>query len=1101
MLHIYKASAGSGKTFTLAYEYIKMLLGEKRPDGSYRLNPAPRKGNHRSILAVTFTNKATEEMKRRILHELAVLADMEPEWHKSSPYMQRLCEELSASPDKVKEASALALNSLLMDFSYFNVSTIDAFFQVVLRTFAREAELMGNYELELDNDRAIEFGVNELFSWLNTDPDAPGAHRVVQWITNYLVQQFRIGKDVKLFNRSSRMHADFTKLITGISNDTFALHYDDIMHYLRQTPHKLQEFSLSLTRSIDDMLREICTGCEVALKIIGTHESCPGKVSSNLVKAFVKYAANPRGILERTASKLPLQVHENIDKAYDATRKSYFAKHGSLPDLDAAIAHACKSIVDNAVDVRLLEQIRYSLFVLGLIDKVYEFIERFREENNTILLSDTNSLLREIIGDSDAPFVYERVGLWLKHFLIDEFQDTSRMQWLNIRPLLNESMANDSDSLIIGDEKQCIYRFRDSDPTLLQCQVQEQFAGRIRVSGCASSENTNYRSAPEVVEFNNDLFARLARMTGVEGIYDNVQQQLPSRKESYPGYVSVMPLEAPTAEDFEVATLRRMADEMERQLSHGYHYDEICVLVRNRREGTPVIRWLMEIAATADTPQCEYPYLSRAGVISDDAMLLSEAPVVKTIVSTLRALTDLRFGSRSGAADEDATEVRFRSRGELADMLRRFDKFSSMGHLPADALEMALAGDASDNDTDAIPPMECFNLPSLVEYIIEQRITPQDRKQQNIYIAAFQDIVCDYCSSSTPDVGGFVKWWDASASRLTVSSPMDGRAIRVMTIHKAKGLEFKCTHIPFLNYELLKFKGHQWFESKPLPGIDPALLPPVLPMVPSGFLEQTPFAEQFNHIVREQLVDELNVLYVAFTRAGQELIATYRVGAENTVGFLLQKVCAELPRYECKECGGLVNGIPDTFPVRKTEQHTALDPHDSHDMVPYTVCDGSMVWQQTRVDFEPESVASLARGIALHNLLAMVKDTSTVATAVERAVRKHLISRSQAPEVNALVLERVTHPSTAHWFAGYKRLLRERTITDSKGNHFRADRVVWTADGHIDIIDYKFGAEHPREHAAQVRNYMRLYAEMGYTSIRGYVWYVDANEIVEVHVR
>lgn len=1099
MLHLYKASAGSGKTFTLAYEYIKMLLGIKGADGKYRLNTSDRSESHRSILAITFTNKATEEMKRRILHELAVLADMEPGWSGASPYMARLCAEFSASEQQVRHASMVALKSLLMDFSFFNISTIDAFFQVVLRTFAREAELTGNYELELDNDRAIDFGVNEMFSWINADPDAPGVDRVVQWITTYLVQQLHIGKDIKLFNRTSKVHSDFTSLITGISNDTFAVHYDEIMNYLRHTPRKLLLFANALTERLDSMLNEIKAGCEVALTVIRNHVSEPGKVTDNLVKAFVKYANNPHLAAERDASKTPVTVHGNLEKAYDAARKKYYAAHGGAPDLDAAISSACACIAEYPSEIKLLEQIRGSLFVLGLIDKVYEFIEKFREENNTILLSDTNSLLREIIGDSDAPFVYERVGLWLRHFLIDEFQDTSRMQWLNIRPLLNESMANDSDSLIIGDEKQCIYRFRNSDPTLLQCQVQQQFAGRAIVSGDTPEGNTNWRSAPAVVEFNNALFHALASIVGVEDIYANVRQQIPTRDGEYPGYVSLMPFSASKLEDFREMALKRMTEEMERQLRQGYAYNDLCVLVRDRKDGDAVISRLMKITETAGSPDCEYPLLSGANVISDDAMLIARSPVIKIIVSTLRALANPALNFRGQAAGDEP--AKFHSRAEMMAMFSRYNHFSSLGNSSEKALELALSDEPYQWDLwSEMPEMECFNLPSLVEHIIQHRISPRDREAENMFISAFQDLVCDYCSTSTPDLGGFLKWWDQASYRLSVSAPMDAKAVRVMTIHKAKGLEFKCTHIPFLSYKVPKFSNHEWFVAQPLAGIDADIMPPLLPLIPGAVLDNTPFAPQYDEIVREQLLDELNVLYVAFTRAGQELIASYKANDTGSVGALITPACQSLTQYTTSLPGELVSGSPDTVPVRKSEQKTALDPQDSVPMLPYEVYDGTTVWDQTQVDFDPERIEAVSRGTALHNLFAMVTDVASVPAAIEKAVRRHIISRAEVPEIKVLLTARVSQPDTARWFCGYKRVLRERPITTADGEHYRPDRVVWTSDGHIDIIDYKFGAERPTAHARQLRNYMRRFVDMGYSNLRAFVWYVDTNEIVPVNV-
>lgn len=209
-------------------------------------------------------------------------------------------------------------------------------------------------------------------------------------------------------------------------------------------------------------------------------------------------------------------------------------------------------------------------------------------------------------------------------------------------------------------------------------------------------------------------------------------------------------------------------------------------------------------------------------------------------------------------------------------------------------------------------------------------------------------------------------------------------------------------------------------------------------------------------------------------------------------------MASRLPQYSGAESGGYVNGTPDTVPVRKAEQNTALDPHDSVNMLPYEVQDGSAVWNQTQVDFDPERAEAIMRGTALHNLLAMVKDVSTVHAAVERAVRRHIISREEASQLESLLMDRVSHTDTKRWFSGYKKVLCERSITTASGDHYRPDRVVWTADGYIDIVDYKFGAERPAAHARQLRNYMRLFAKMGYANLRAFVWYVDTNEIVPV---
>ncbi len=1094
MLTIYKASAGSGKTFTLAYEYIKLLLGRKDENGQYRLDTSSKGEKHRSILAVTFTNKATEEMKQRILHQLAILAGMEPGWNEPSPYLSRLCEELKTSPSEIKSASEKALKGLLTDFNFFNVSTIDAFFQVVLRTFAREAELTGNYELELDDNRAIEYGVTELFAWLNSNDKSSDARHVTEWVTKYLIEKLNQGKSITLFNRASQVHANFTGLISDITNDTLTIHYKELMGYLRDTPEKLRYFNQALTQGAKELTDEIARKCAYALNVIEREDNLyPGHIKKDLHKALEKFAANP-GLVAYSPSTIPPKVVDDISAAYVTARNKY---RESAPTelLDSAILDACRALTGNAADINLYELIRNNLFILGLLDRVYRYVEQFREENNTILLSDTNGLLREIIGDDDAPFVYERVGLWLKHFLIDEFQDTSRLQWSNLRPLLNESMASDSDSLIIGDEKQCIYRFRDSDPTLLGNQVQQQFAGRTNVMGNIPEHNVNRRSAKHIVDFNNNLFEWLAQRLNQSCTYANVHQQLPGQN-TYNGYVSVKKLATEQPEEFESQALARMAAEMERELAAGFGYSDICVLTRNKKDAEKVIKHLLDINATAGKTDCMYPMLSKANVISDDAMLISASPAVKTVISTLRAISLPRTSS---GKTPDTGHISLKTRKQLIELINRHEHFSSTGRSASQALQMAL-----DNESEAWSPeygisaTECSNLPSMVEHIINTCISEHERDKQNMYISALQDLICDYCANSTPHIPEFLKWWDSYAAHTTVSAPMDSQAIRVMTIHKSKGLESKCIHIPMLNYKVVKFKSHQWFRSKPLPGISPDLMPPLVPMIPGNKLKGTPFELQYNAIVDELLLDELNVLYVAFTRASEELIVSYRPSNSDTdIGKWLAMAQQALPEYGTID--GMANGTPLSSPApAKEKKRTALVPHGSVDMMPYRVNDGKYLWEQTRVDYDSDRAAAIRRGVAMHDILAMVKHVETLHSAVERAVRKHLVPRAEAAGAESLLRDRINRADCLRWFSGYKRILCERTITKSNGTHSRPDRVVWTSDGYIDIIDYKFGGENTSAYAAQVREYICEFKAMGYENVRGYVWYVDSGKTVPV---
>lgn len=1068
-LLVYKASAGSGKTFTLAVQYIKQLIEDTHA--------------YRRILAVTFTNKATAEMKKRILEQLFGLANG---LKSSDSYLEELLKITSKNEAEIRRAAREALTNIIHDYSRFRIETIDSFFQSVMRNLARELELGANMSIELNNADVLSDAVDAMIEKL--DRRSP----VLYWLLEYIEE--RIADD-KRWNVSNE--------IKGFGRNIFDEGYVEKGAGLRKKLADSQ-FIPTYRKQLQDIrteaLEEMKGFNEQFLGVLEVNGLTPADLkngSRGIGSYFNKIGNGYLGSDVRNATvEKCLESEENWTtktSAYRDTIRS-LAANELIPLLKTAEDFRPKNnILVNSCDLSL----RY-LNNLRLLANIDEEVRLQNQLHNRFLLSDTNALLHGLIREGDASFVYEKIGTTIDTVMIDEFQDTSRMQWLNIRPLLNESMANDSDSLIIGDEKQCIYRFRDSDPTLLQCQVQQQFPGRTTVTGDTPSANTNWRSAPNVVEFNNALFGALSSAVGVDDIYANVCQQIPDRGSEYPGYVSLMPVSAPSKDKFEEFALKRMTDEMERQLRQGYKYNELCVLVRQRSDGIRVIARLMEIADTAGLPDCEYPLLSEANVISDDAMMLAQAPVIKVIMSVLRAFANPSLSFRDGNEGE-ATAAKFHSRAEMVEILNRFDHFSSLGHSPEDALQLALSSEECNwNMQSEMPEMECFNLPSLVEHIIQHRISPRDRKAQNMYIAAFQDLVCDYCATSTPDVGGFVKWWDLSSHRFTVSAPMDAKAIRVMTIHKAKGLEFKCTHIPFLAYKVPKFDGHQWFVSQPLPGIDENIMPPLLPIVPGSFLKNTVFAPQLDRLVYEQLLDELNVLYVAFTRAGQELIANYWANSSGTIGELLASANDSMAQYAGAVPGEFVSGTPDTVPVRKEEQKTALDPHDSMPMRPYEVYDGTTVWNQTQVDFDPDRVEAVTRGTALHNLLALVKDAESVPMAVEKAVRRHIITRAESEPVKVLLMERIGNEKTKHWFSGFKRVLRERQITTDKGEHYRPDRVVWTADGHIDIIDYKFGAERSAAYARQLRNYVRLFAEMGYDNLRAFVWYVDSDHIVPV---
>lgn len=928
MLSIYKASAGSGKTFTLAYEYIKLLLGYK--DNRSETYSLRKKFDdaHRHILAITFTNKATEEMKRRIVLELSRLAGMEDS--QDSPYEGMLIEELHCKSDELKSAAGTALRHLLFDFNFFNVSTIDSFFQTILRTFAREAELTGNYEVQLDNSEAIAEGVHRFFNSLTINSADSATRRFIKSISTYLIEQFKRGKNIMLFNRDSKAHADLLKLIGNLSDETFTMRFDEIIEYFSD-PKRMELFDNAVAARAQKLTDRCKSDCSDALTVLAALDSLPIKgncVSQNFINALKNAAADAE-----TDSKTIAKVEaEGPAAIYNKPLRTFIEKNpGYAPDI--AVQKAVDAILAVRREVPLLRQIRANLFHLSLMARIYSFIEEYRTENNALLLSDTNGLLRSIIGEDDAPFIYERLGLLLRHYLIDEFQDTSRLQWDNLQPLVKESIASGNDSLVIGDEKQCIYRFRNSDPGLLQNHVGIAFSGSCRTFGDRPSDNTNWRSSADVVNFNNTLFATLASQNGHDVIYANVCQAVSKKHLNHKGYITVTPVECSSVDEYADTVLPQLAQDIDSQLDAGYAPSDIVVLVRNKKEGQKIIDYLIQ----SRDPDSPHHY----NIISDDLIPVSKSPAVRMIISHLQSISE--------ADGNDRQNARYKSRRDSATMLARYELALHSGADTSQAMAAALAA-------DSIKPVSATGaatLTDLVENIIAS-LPEEMLTEQNCHICAFQDLLCEYCAYGLNDVQSFLKWWYATGCRKIISAPEDPNAIRVMTIHKSKGLEFHCVHIPFVNWQVLDFRSVEWFDTNVIEHLfDKAILPPLIPLTPGQSLCHTPFEPHYLERCAEQTLDELNVLYVAFTRAKDELRVHYRreTGANLPMGQLLDD--AMTATFAPGEDGTYTFGEPTQYQPEQTKAATD-EPVSAHTMQPYFCYEVPAGEEYLEVDQNPE---------------------------------------------------------------------------------------------------------------------------------------------------
>lgn len=1101
MLNIHKASAGSGKTYTLTYNYIKLLLGVGDEQGNYRL--ASDRKRHRAILAITFTNKATDEMKRRIVQQLAMLAHVDAVKGGRSDYEARLCDELGCDSTQLANAARDALFSLLGDYSFFNVSTIDAFFQTVLRTFAREAELTGNYEVELNEKNAIAIGVSEMLSSINrATPEesrrSGDMRMLIAWLEQYMLSKIEAGETYNIFNRGSRFNGELVDFVNSALSEVYKLNAKEIQDYLADK-NKISEFAKKLNSEITEIPKVISSEATRVCEAI-EREGLAGSVNYHLMNRLREWSIGGVRDLNMTVIK----AAANPDARYKVRQAQLFSA-----DLDDAIGRLLNDCIALTKRYNTYKLMRANVYNLGLIGDIVHHALEVQKENNSIVLSDTNDILRRIINQEEAPFIYERMGVRLRHFLIDEFQDTSRLQWINLGALVRESLSTGNDNLIIGDEKQSIYRFRNSDPKLLSYDVPKEFERDSRLFGDSVEENTNWRSAREIVQFNNTLFTALMSRIELKEVVDHyagVVQNI--AKKEMKGYVKAIPC----GDD----ALDYMVEEIKRQLKQGYRQGDIAVLVHKWTQGSAVIERLLEA-------KLEDEELRNLRVLSDDSLAISAAPSVRKIVSVLRFID-----ARQPLDGETPTPQQL-----IARLVNRYEYFSSEGDDAASALERAFVDDTPDELAMEAADMTCINLPSLVERIIGRYVDADTLSRENVYVCAFQDMVIDFCSHADADIHSFIKWWDATGSSSKLSTPASLDAIKVMTIHKSKGLEFPCVHIPFCGLPHNRQSDIAWFGTRNAEGsliddfvrdgFDKDCVPPFVPLSVGKALEGTMFDSRYKEIVSEKYVDRLNLLYVACTRAVNELMFYYtpvkKIKSEQldgtslpTTDFLLANAFSVADAAFCSNneplpglLAPLKNHVDscDLFEFGEPVDYKAEERKEPMvEMPAYYSYDNEGIWEMSRIEDLEDMERPRRRGIVLHSIMSGVRNRSDVERAVRRRAARGFIDDDEIDGYIAELSEALSDERVDEWFEGYRRLLRESTIAVPTGDgvrNYRPDRVVWTSQGTIDVIDYKFGEEEPSGYIRQVKGYMRLILKIyPDVEVRGFLWYPLQKRITRV---
>ena len=1023
---IYDASAGSGKTYTLVKEYLKIILSSHKNDA------------YRNILAITFTNKAVHEMKSRVVESLSEFAKDNPS-EKALQLIQDIHAETGLSIQTIQEKAKSIIKNLIHNYAAFDISTIDKFTHKVIRAFAHDLNLPITFEVSLDTENLLTEAVDAIIAEAGNNEE----------LTNLLVD-FTMEKtdDDKSWD-VSREIMDTGRLILNENNR------EEITHFKDKSIAEFLAIKTKLTQLSAELENETKEQATQAIQLI---EKNGIDIKSFSGGYFPKHLVN---IQEKKFNPANKAYHEFEDIKINKTAKDGAIIESIIP----ALLEILKSIYSKFEKKNFYDAFLKNITPLSLLNTLSNELAKIQKEQNILSIAEFNKLINEQIQNQPAPFIYERLGEKYQHFFIDEFQDTSEMQWQNLIPLIDNALSSEDllgergSLMIVGDPKQSIYRWRGGKAE----QFIELSKGKNPFNNPDKklfSLETNYRSYSQIIDFNNDFFEFLSdefENANYKDLYKNHSRQKENAKKG--GYVNISFIpkieteETPDEESLDKMEMYLLAtlNTILKVKANGFKNKDIVILTRKKAQGTAIANYLTE---------------NGIPILSSESLLISSSSDVQFIIHFLYYLknnNDLQskasFLYYLAKKQEHKIAIHdFIAQGMALTTEKEFQEWLS---------DYGIA--LSFNN------IRKKSLYEATEIIISKGIAIEKR---NAYVQYFLDIVLERDIRNQAGISDFLNYWDKNGEKLSIPSPEGNDAVRIMTIHKAKGLEFPVVIFPFAEEDFSKGPREKiWLNA------DEEIMG-----LPKILVDKNSKVEDFGEDAsavylqkkQEDLLDTINVLYVALTRAEEQLhiISSMNIKKDGSlpnnmstffIQFLQDKGFDESKlEYEF----GKINKLSLE---NNKQQETQTIPQVAATLNPKNI----KIAQRESVMWNTKQQKAIEYGNIIHEILSFVKTKTDVNLAITKAIENGLIISSQKEEVSKTIYEIVNHQELSGFFSENNKVLNEKTIIQKEGNLVKPDRMVVAKDNEIYLLDYKTGL-HQAKYQLQLENYQNAIEKMGF---------------------